>query len=397
MSASTHPRDVALRSWKTLGSGDTPPREDDTVAAQSSEQPAIDTFTVAELLNTYPHLRPARIEGLLRQGEVMNLVAGPKVGKTWLVHSLAISIATGKPWLGRPTRKGSVMIIDAELHEETLADRLAKTAEAMGVEIGSLSRNLLIRPRRGRCTPITDWSSDVVAIKASCPDVVILDALYRFMPSNFDENSNGMLTEIYNVLDNIASSLNACFIVVHHTSKGNQSSKAVTDVGAGGGSQSRAVDAHVVIRAHESPDALVVDAAVRSWPKIAPFVIRGPFPRWTVAPELDPSRLGKSSGSDARSNKRAPKPRTWTAIEFASEIVGRAGLIRDQILEAAKRHDISTSKAESLLRIAERERLIVRETSGPSSVPIFKFCDRQDQTKVTSRQRIKSQGRGGGG
>ncbi len=51
---------------------------------------AFEPITAADLIHKYPQLRPSVISGLLRVGEVMNLVAGPKLRKSWLVHSLAV-------------------------------------------------------------------------------------------------------------------------------------------------------------------------------------------------------------------------------------------------------------------------------------------------------------------
>ncbi len=83
---------------------------------------------------------------------------------------------------------------------------------------------------------------------------------------------------IYNLIDRYALQLGCCFVLIHHSSKGNQSGKAVTDVRTGAGSQSRATDTHLIPRPHEEPGAVVVDAAVRSWPPIEPRCLRWEFP-----------------------------------------------------------------------------------------------------------------------
>ncbi len=44
----------------------------------------------------------------------------------------------------------------------------------------------------------------------------------------------------------------------------SQAGKAITDVGAGAGSQSRATDTHLILRPHEEKNCAVLDAAVRS-------------------------------------------------------------------------------------------------------------------------------------
>ncbi|EMI20655.1 primase-like protein [Rhodopirellula maiorica SM1] len=54
---------------------------------------------VGELLNEFPVLRNPIIDGLLRVGETMNVIASPKLGKSWLVLDLAMAVATGRNWL----------------------------------------------------------------------------------------------------------------------------------------------------------------------------------------------------------------------------------------------------------------------------------------------------------
>ena len=96
------------------------------------EVPIFAPVSAVDLVREYPELRPVVIGDLLRRGEVMNVVAAPKVGKTWTVHALVVAIASGKHWLGKPTTPGTVLLIDAELHKETLARRLHATKEAAG-------------------------------------------------------------------------------------------------------------------------------------------------------------------------------------------------------------------------------------------------------------------------
>ena len=53
------------------------------------------------------------------------------------------------------------------------------------------------------------------------------------MPAGADENDNATMAGLYNALDCYADALGAAFVNIHHSSKGDQSGKAVTDVGAG--------------------------------------------------------------------------------------------------------------------------------------------------------------------
>ena len=101
-----------------------------------SEAFAAPIVTAAELLQRNLAMRPVLIEGLLRRGELMSINAAPKVGKSYLALSLAAAVATGGEWLGRRCKRGTVLLIDCELHEPTLAQRLQNVAAAMSLTGG---------------------------------------------------------------------------------------------------------------------------------------------------------------------------------------------------------------------------------------------------------------------
>ena len=76
-------------------------------------------------------MREVIIDGLARRGEVVNIVASTKVGKSWLALLLLFSVATGRPWFGRSTRRGRVLLIDHELHDDTIQNGLRSVADEM--------------------------------------------------------------------------------------------------------------------------------------------------------------------------------------------------------------------------------------------------------------------------
>ncbi|MEZ6081622.1 MAG: AAA family ATPase, partial [Pirellulaceae bacterium] len=91
--------------------------------------------TVTAMLDSHPELRPVVIDGLLREGETANVIAPPKTGKSFLAGNLAWCVADGRPWLSHDCRQGRVLIIDNELHPETLANRLTRIADAMQIPL----------------------------------------------------------------------------------------------------------------------------------------------------------------------------------------------------------------------------------------------------------------------
>lgn len=244
-----------------------------------------------ELMTEFPEMKPVLIHGLLRIGETMNIIAPPKTGKSWLVTDLAASVATGSPWFGYPCEQGKVLIIDNELHPETSANRIPKVINARNYPMSIVQRNLFVENQRGFLRSIYDLKSRLEEIKEHGFKLIIIDAFYRAMPSGMEENDNAKMAEIYNRLDSYAAELNCAFVLIHHTSKGNQANKSVTDVGAGAGSQSRAADAHIILRRHTEENAVVMDAVVRSFPPVMPIGLRWNYPLWNYDMSLDTDAL----------------------------------------------------------------------------------------------------------
>lgn len=262
--------------------------------------------TLGELVEAYPKMKPPLIHGFLRRGETMNIIAPPKTGKSWLVTDLALAIATGSPWFGFPCEQGKVLIIDNELHGETSASRIPKVIEARGVPFAKVKEDIIIENQRGSLRSIEDLAGELEELRPYGFKLIIIDAFYRALPRGTDENDNGTVAGLYNLIDRYAETLDCAFVLIHHTSKGNQSQKAVTDVGAGAGSQSRAADAHVILRRHREQGCVVMESVVRSFPSVQPVCLRWNWPLWNRDDHLNPDDLeGKAELKRPRTGAEA--------------------------------------------------------------------------------------------
>ena len=339
--------------------------------ADGNLNPALPAKSVRQLLNEHPSLRRPVIHGLLREGETMNVIASPKIGKSWLVVDLALAVATGRPWLETfEAVAGDVLIIDNELHQETSANRIPKVMKARGIPLDAVADRVFVANVRGGLKDIFGLATFFQHLTPGRFKLIVLDAFYRFMPKDTDENDNGTMSQVYNHLDGYAARLGCSFVLVHHSTKGNQSGKSVTDVGAGAGSQSRATDTHLVLRPHEEPDCVVLDAAVRSWPPIEPRVLRWTFPVWTPDDSLDPAALRperprrRATGdAEAKGATKPPEP-AWDASRFATAFVGETPVAATALVQAAMDAGLSGRKANRLLKQAEADGLIHRWRFG---------------------------------
>lgn len=269
--------------------------------------PDFPRFTLSELTQKYQHLSPPVIHGLIREGETANFIANPKVGKSWAMYGLAINVATGTDWLGIfPVSQGRVLLIDNELHPQTLAFRIPAVGDAMGLPFDEYRDQIDTWCLRGNLRSLQELLIQFrKLVKRGDYKLLVFDAKYRFSALGVSENDNAAETAVYNLLDQIADETGAAVVVVHHMSKGGQSDKRVTDVGAGAGAQSRAADCHLILREHEDDDVLVLDGAVRSFPPVAPVALRWSFPVFRPDEYADAGKLkGRLPANEERQSAK---------------------------------------------------------------------------------------------
>jgi hypothetical protein len=251
-------------------------------------------------------MRECIIEGMLRRAEVGNFIASTKTGKSWFALMLLICIATGRDWLGRRVARGSVLLIDNELHDETIENRIATVRHAMNIEPDTHRERFEYVSCRGDWISIQDLIEGIpVKHPPGSLNMIVIDAKYRLFGNGLEENSNDDQTTFHNMIDQFAKAMDCPVVLVHHSTKGDQSGKSVTDVGSGGGSQSRAVDLHMTIRPHQQPGLAVLEGAVRSFAPIEPMTLRWNWPIWTVASDVEPVLPKNSKDGERREDMRA--------------------------------------------------------------------------------------------
>ncbi len=292
------------------------------------------------------HSEPREIvvDGIAQCGDVVNVIAPSKFGKTFFTYQLALSVAGGSPWFGHDTKQGSVLIVDNELYADTITSRIRKVREAMRLP-ASVESNIFVASLRGNLVGLDELCKRLSDEQPGRFVLVILDALYRMQPKGTDENANGDITKIYNMIDQTATRLGCAIVLVHHASKGDQSRKAVTDVGSGAGAQSRAADCHLVLRPHASEGCVTMQAAIRAFPSIQPVVLKREFPLWVVDQSADPGLLRDSM-------------RSITADDFQAWLQPGEHVKTDLIKQLATDKGLSLSTAKQIVNGAIGSRVL---------------------------------------
>jgi AAA domain len=285
----------------------------------------IEPVSIGSMIRSYPDLRPVVVDGILRRGETANIIASPKVGKSFLVGNLAWCVADGRPWLSHTVTQGRVLVIDNELHQETLASRLHRIGTDMQIDTNTDAIDVI--SLRGQNIDINVLEMRLAAITPGTYTLAIFDALYRTLPQGTSENDNAAMMLVYNRLDHYAAIWDAAIAVVHHSSKGAQGDKSVTDVGSGAGAISRAADTHIVIRPHEKPELCVLECVTRSFKSPEPVSIKFTYPLWdavTTTPEV--KRIGRTNTEQQAKDDTTARTEILAAIPIEPKAIQQVKL-----------------------------------------------------------------------
>jgi hypothetical protein len=319
-------------------------------------------------------MRECIIEGMLRRGEVGNFIASTKTGKSWFALMLLICVATGRDWLGKRVARGNVLLIDNELHEETIENRIHSVHSAMKIDPNSPRDSFEYVACRGDWISIQDL---IEIIPAKYPpgslNLIVIDAKYRLFGKGLEENSNDDQTTFHNLIDQFAKSMNCPIVLVHHSTKGDQAGKSVTDLGSGGGSQSRTVDLHMVIRPHQQSGLAVLEGSLRSFMPIEPITLRWNWPLWSVANDVEPV-LPRSSKDAARYAEVKTKVLKHLADEWQSlsKLAERCSTKKDRspfidIVKELQREELIEINEKFIPKNSSTETIGIRMTSDKST------------------------------
>lgn len=231
------------------------------------------------------------ILGVLRKEQVGLMASSSKVGKTWLMQSLAVSVATGKMWLAWKTCPGRVLLVDPELSRYDGETRMKKIKEALGVT--GATPNIDYFRTKGKSLNIAALRKFIRKRMQETGEpyvLVIIDSIYCFQQGR-DENDNAIQALTMQELYELSEETAAAVMTAHHFSKGNQSGKSHMDRASGAGVFSRAPDAVITLTELEEPGCWGVEATCRSFAKPEGFAVRWEYPLWKIDEDVDHTAL----------------------------------------------------------------------------------------------------------
>jgi len=192
------------------------------VVADYDDSPAaIATPTLLPLVTLGDIPEPGPVEWLVRDlwtlGAFGFVGAEPKSWKSWVTLHLAISIASGEPFLGKyEVTKGRVMMFTAEGGTKLARRRAGQICRAMGIDLKSLPITLIDLP-----TLYLDDPKQMAALVATVahhrPSLLVCDP-FREM-HRADENDAAVIASLMAPLRELRAKTGCSVMLVHHMGK----------------------------------------------------------------------------------------------------------------------------------------------------------------------------------
>ncbi|HZU84418.1 MAG TPA: AAA family ATPase [Polyangiaceae bacterium] len=195
-------------------------RRDATAPAGSRYKPPADrtvscggiAFRVGQLEAKLPPL-VYQVDGIFCKGDVIMLVAHGNSLKTWIAFSLALAVATGKPWLGKfPAVRGRVAVLDYESGDYEVVRRL-QLLGAKDAEVG----DRLLRASYSDAQ-LTDPETWIELAKLGL-DLLVIDSFKAASP-DVDEN-DARSARLLELAGQFADATGCTVLVIHHSRKGS--------------------------------------------------------------------------------------------------------------------------------------------------------------------------------
>ena len=329
------------------------------------------------------------VTGLLHGGTKGVLGGSSKAGKTWLLLDLAVSIATGTPFLKWPTIAGRVLFINLEILLVFIKERLQEITARKGLtDVGNLDFLNL----RGQGADFETLLEQITErIKGERYALIILDPLFKLMVG-MSENTAGSVGVLCHQIEQLIEKTGAAVVYAHHFTKGNAAKKKAMDRLSGSGVFARDADTIITFTEHVADGCYVLETTLRNFPPQPPFVVQWNFPIFVERPDLDPADLMRG---DNDQDDRAPLlalldegPLTtgqWLAVAEA-EGYSRPTFFRKKKQLLATKQVALDEKSETWSRVGQnslKSQVSRVETETPETGEARTICPTNESSPVT--------------
>lgn len=183
----------------------------------TSPRPTFEFVPAGELVRE-PQPVEYLVDELIEHPSLLMLFGAPSAGKSFVAISMAASVATGHPWLGRDVRQGTVFYLAGEGHAG-LSRRLRAWEIDSGVQLDGAPLFVSKLPAQlmdAENAETVEREIQTLAAKHGSPVLIVIDTLARNMGSG-DESSNADIGKFVAHIDGMRHRLGCTVQLVHHS------------------------------------------------------------------------------------------------------------------------------------------------------------------------------------
>lgn len=240
--------------WQDVPPPEHPPDDRAAAAPATPPGPALRFRTFADLARDVDAAGPRRwlIRGIWPAGAYGVHAAEPKAGKTWNALDLAVSVASGTPWLGQHPIDtiGPAVVFAGEGGDGNIVRRIRAIATGRGVPADDLPISVCTRaPHLADDAHLAAMAEHLAATR---PALVILDPFYLAAggANGADLYAMGRLLERP---QHLCEAIGAALVVVTHFNRSRDLRGAARITGAGPAEWGRVLISAAVISRHTDP------------------------------------------------------------------------------------------------------------------------------------------------
>lgn len=181
--------------------------------------------SLAEIIQSPPDEAEFLIEeGIISKGGRLLVAGKPKVGKSLFINNLALSLASGLPFLSNGKHPGfavdhptRTLLLDRELSKHSLFKRLTAFTDDRPAFKAAHENLLIDHDHLVRLDQPNAYDTLLQLIEQNGAEVCILDTAYKFFGGDVESSSS--LMKGFGVIDKLIHETGCAFVLTHHLKK----------------------------------------------------------------------------------------------------------------------------------------------------------------------------------
>ena len=209
------------------------------------------------------------MEGVFDAADRVAIVGQSKARKSFYALQLAVAVSTGTGFLGVPTVKRRVLLVNGEIVARSYKKRLRRMIEKLALNPAALADLVVVNASES--ADVGGFAEILALAKKHGADVALIDPAYLLLGDEIDQQQ---VKQAVRDMKRFAAE-GITLVTVFHATKGRIGDKQAIDRISGSGIFARDCSTMLTLCEHASePDHVVVQSITRNYAPVEPITVR---------------------------------------------------------------------------------------------------------------------------